>query len=656
VLGVSFSPDGKLVATASSDKRALLWSLDTGEPVATVHHDAQVYGARFSPDGDAIATAGWDETVRWSQLSSLLTPSPLPPHEGAVYGVDVSPDGTRIATCSTDGTVRLWDGETGAVVSVLEGHRGDVYGCAFSPDGARLASSGADATVRVWDAHRGAQLREIHGHAGIVYDVAYHPDGRLVSSGLDGHIKLWDGSSGALLRDYVGHEASVFSLALNRSGTLMASASYDGTARLWDVDAGVLLRTHQRDTRFYGVALLDDSTLIAADDEGTLWSAGPEEEHVIGQLGGTVFDVTASPDGNWLAAVSLEGEVEVLDLNEGGTSTSIAGHRRAVNEVAFFPDGERLATVSDDQTVATWRRDTGERLWRGTLLLPRPASVLTHTGWHALATELPAAELRAAAQAARRADSSPDGGVTCLLQPSGELQLWRAGARAFDVRASVAMDQPVALWATRHGCVVDALGTKLLSADGSLSTLETSARPRVVAAGDKEIFVGQPEVIQVFDTALAELRRYGVHAPPTALVDTGQVLLIGFADGTLGRVPAGVDHLALEAAPRIDVTALRLGPMETLAAGFADGTVGLWNRQTGELLRRTRLHGSVRDVVVTGDHLHALSELGDVLSWDLSAFQRDYCELLSEVWRRVPAIWRGGGAVLAPPPEHRCRE
>jgi hypothetical protein len=55
--------------------------------------------------------------------------------------------------------------------------------------------------------------------------------------------------------------------------------------------------------------------------------------------------------------------------------------------------------------------------------------------------------------------------------------------------------------------------------------------------------------------------------------------------------------------------------------------------------------------------LHALSELGDALSWDLEMLDRDYCALLREIWREVPAVWELGRALeREPPPEHRCFE
>jgi hypothetical protein len=110
VRGVAFSPDGALLATASTDKTARLWDPATGECVRT-----------------------------------------LTGHAEAVYGVAFSPDGRLLATASMDNTAKLWDPASGECVGTLTGHAETVYGAAFSPDGRLLATASMDRTTRVWD-------------------------------------------------------------------------------------------------------------------------------------------------------------------------------------------------------------------------------------------------------------------------------------------------------------------------------------------------------------------------------------------------------------------------------------------------------------------------------------------------------------------------
>ena len=65
VLGVAFSPDGRLLATASIEGTARLWDPATGEHRRTLTgHRGTVYGVAFSPDGRLLATASDDKTAR----------------------------------------------------------------------------------------------------------------------------------------------------------------------------------------------------------------------------------------------------------------------------------------------------------------------------------------------------------------------------------------------------------------------------------------------------------------------------------------------------------------------------------------------------------------------------------------------------------------
>jgi hypothetical protein len=67
------------------------------------------------------------------------------------------------------------------------------------------------------------------------------------------------------------------------------------------------------------------------------------------------------------------------------------------------------------------------------------------------------------------------------------------------------------------------------------------------------------------------------------------------------------------------------------------------------------MHGAVAHIVLDDHKLYAATILGVHLVWDLKAFETDYCELLNQVWSKVPVVWEGGTPVVMPPPDdHRC--
>ena len=104
-------------------------------------HTDSVDGVAFSPDGRLLATASTDGTARLWDPATGEHRRTLTGHTSYVSGVAFSPDGRLLATASSDGTARLWDPATGEHRRTLTGHTSSVYGVAFSPDGRLLASA-----------------------------------------------------------------------------------------------------------------------------------------------------------------------------------------------------------------------------------------------------------------------------------------------------------------------------------------------------------------------------------------------------------------------------------------------------------------------------------------------------------------------------------
>jgi WD40 repeat protein len=246
VEGVVFSPDGTLLATASRDGTARLWDTETGKParILTDHEHltrlamalgaAEIRDVTFSPDGTLLATAGRDKTARlWNTASGQLERT-LSGHRGSVSGVAFSPDGTLLATASEDKTARLWDTSTGRPIRTLSGHRGWVSGVAFSPDGTLLATANSDKTALLWDVAAGQWMHNLTGHTRAVKGVAFSPDGTLLATaGEDKTVRVWDTATGQLMRTLTGHRGYLTGVAFSPDGALFATASYDMTARLW---------------------------------------------------------------------------------------------------------------------------------------------------------------------------------------------------------------------------------------------------------------------------------------------------------------------------------------------------------------------------------------------------------------------------------------
>jgi Tol biopolymer transport system component len=233
VTGVAFSPDGKRLASASYDQTVRVWDPDAGKEVRKIKEDADCVA--LSLDGKHLASASNDNTVRVWEMDSGREVLTLLGHTGPVYAVAFSPGGKHLASASADGTVRLWEANNGRELLILKGHTREVLSVAFSPDGRRLASAAADETVRIWEVESGRKVITLQGHRGAVCGVAFSPDGkRLATASWDRTVRVWEADSGREALTLKGHSGGVYGVAFSRDGKRLASASWYQTVRVWE--------------------------------------------------------------------------------------------------------------------------------------------------------------------------------------------------------------------------------------------------------------------------------------------------------------------------------------------------------------------------------------------------------------------------------------
>lgn len=147
VRAAAFSPDGKLVVTASDDGAARVWG-SAGNILAVLRAGGPLSAAAFSPDGTLVVTAGDPGVAQvweWRSGKRLV----ILPHED-VRAAGFGSDGELVVTAGSDGTAQVWDWEARRQLSALRGHGDSLNQAAFSPNGRLVATASDDATARVW--------------------------------------------------------------------------------------------------------------------------------------------------------------------------------------------------------------------------------------------------------------------------------------------------------------------------------------------------------------------------------------------------------------------------------------------------------------------------------------------------------------------------
>lgn len=291
-------------------------------------------------------------------------------YSGSIEAISFSPNGTRLHVVGRDGAMGNWNlvGDEGDVFSL--GATQYTYWPSFAASGKALAVATKDDHVIVEDPASNQRILVLPRFPATLGSLALSSDGKTVAAAdIDGDIELWNVKSGRRVFQVQTKDARITCSMFSPDGKFLATGRSDGRLTLWDTAHGAVklqIRTSTTPDKS-GLSMASIAHIAFSPDGKALASVRYDNRDImlwdvttgrqLATLRGAahfVRSVAFSPDGQLIAAGSIDGTVILWDARSYNEKSILHGHATQVSSLGFSPDGRTLASGDADSVIRVW--------------------------------------------------------------------------------------------------------------------------------------------------------------------------------------------------------------------------------------------------------------------------------------------------------------
>ncbi len=384
--GLHFLADSKTLVGGSSSGSLWFMDRDSGRVVREVAADMRIGALTVSPDRKTIAAVGRpDQTETLDNWALVLWDASTGERRKRVTWVEsrvsrsgslaFSPDGKTIATACDRGRIRFWDVDSCKESSNHAFLNMDIRNIAFSPDGSMLGIV-SYRELFLWDWRNAAEPYAVADDFPDFrsQSIAWSPDGKVlafVGGGRACELRFLEVSSKRTIEPLDTADRSYYpvGMAFSSDGKSFVVPCFSNRSiEVWDMDTGRLAKTFgMTPHRYLDSRLSPDDQWLAVSNRAFIevWNLRTGKaigEQFIGHRGG-IYEMVLSLDGASVVTGGADGNVRVWDARSGRHLRGLAHGQKCVTGLDISPNGERIASMSMDDTTVVWDAETGQRIF-----------------------------------------------------------------------------------------------------------------------------------------------------------------------------------------------------------------------------------------------------------------------------------------------------